>query len=358
MDFLIKASQLLLSLSILVFLHELGHFIPARIFKTRVEKFYLFFNPWFSIFKKKIGDTEWGIGWLPLGGFVKISGMIDESMDKEQMAQPAQPWEFRSKPAWQRLIIMIGGVTVNLILGFLIYILVLFTWGEEQLHTKDLENGLAIHPILAQYNLHSGDNILAVNDAEVLNPMDINKGVLIRDNYNLKVEHKDGSIENIELPDGIEYDLFEAGAMNAFSLRHKSTGVLYVNTQRSISNSTQELIPAGAGIIAIDDKLLKEYPSNLSYRDFMNNEAVSITYNYKNDTLTSSIPGNKMQSFFNATPALRNGLRPGDNILTLNGEKIIYFDQITDVCFNNKGKEITATVLRNGDTLSISPKIT
>ena len=114
----IKGIQLLLSLSILVVLHELGHFIPAKLFKTRVEKFYLFFDVNFSLFKKKIGDTEYGIGWLPLGGYVKISGMIDESMDTEQMKQPPQPWEFRSKPAWQRLIIMLGGVTVNIILGF------------------------------------------------------------------------------------------------------------------------------------------------------------------------------------------------------------------------------------------------
>ena len=105
MDILIKATQLLLSLSLLVVLHEFGHYLTARYFKIRVEKFYLFFNPWFSLFKKKVGDTEWGIGWLPLGGYVKISGMIDESMDKEQMEKPAEPWEFRSKPAWQRLIV-------------------------------------------------------------------------------------------------------------------------------------------------------------------------------------------------------------------------------------------------------------
>ena len=101
--FLIKAGQLVLSLSILVVLHELGHFLPARFFKIKIEKFYLFFNPWFSLAKKKIGDTEWGIGWLPLGGYVKIAGMVDESMDTEQLKQPAQPWEFRSKPAWQRI---------------------------------------------------------------------------------------------------------------------------------------------------------------------------------------------------------------------------------------------------------------
>ena len=126
MDFWIRAAQLILSLSILIILHEFGHFIPARLFKTRVEKFYLFFDPYFALFKKKIGETEWGIGWLPLGGYVKISGMVDESMDKEQLAQPPQPWEFRSKPAWQRLIVMLGGVTVNVIVGFLIFIMVLF----------------------------------------------------------------------------------------------------------------------------------------------------------------------------------------------------------------------------------------
>src|SRR5690606_16229576 len=118
--FFVKAIQLILSLSILIVLHELGHFIPAKIFKTRVEKFYLFFDVKFSLFKKKIGETTYGIGWLPLGGYVKIAGMIDESMDKEQMKQPPQPWEFRSKPTWQRLIIMVGGVTVNIILAWVI----------------------------------------------------------------------------------------------------------------------------------------------------------------------------------------------------------------------------------------------
>ena len=130
MDFYIKAFQLLASLSILVVLHELGHFIPAKLFKTRVEKFYLFFDPWFSLFKKKVGGTEYGVGWLPLGGYVKISGMIDESMDKEQLKKPAEPWEFRAKPAWQRLIIMLGGVFVNLVLGMFIYAMTLFVYGD------------------------------------------------------------------------------------------------------------------------------------------------------------------------------------------------------------------------------------
>src|SRR6188768_3489554 len=135
----IKVGQLLLSLSILVILHEFGHYITAKWFGCRVEKFYLFFDPWFSLFKKKVGETEYGVGWLPLGGYVKISGMIDESMDKDALKLPPQPWEFRSKPAWQRLIIMIGGVTVNILLAFVIYAGILMVWGDKKVPADSLK---------------------------------------------------------------------------------------------------------------------------------------------------------------------------------------------------------------------------
>ena len=137
----ILAFVVALLLSVMV--HEFGHYLAARFFKIRVEKFYLFFNPWFSLVKKKIGDTEWGIGWLPLGGYVKIAGMVDESMDKEQMAQPIQPWEFRAKPAWQRLIIMLGGVTVNLFLGIFIYSMTLYTYGDKYLPNENIKDGIS-----------------------------------------------------------------------------------------------------------------------------------------------------------------------------------------------------------------------
>ena len=162
MDILIMIGQLVLSLSILIILHEMGHFIPARLFGTRVEKFYLFFDAGFSLFKKKIGETEYGIGWLPLGGYVKISGMIDESFDKEQMAQPPQPWEFRTKPAWQRLIIMLGGVTVNFILGFLIYGMVLWVWGEEYLPNDQVTEGIYVDTLGMELGLQDGDKIISV----------------------------------------------------------------------------------------------------------------------------------------------------------------------------------------------------
>jgi len=161
---LIKTAQLLLSLSILVVLHEAGHFMFARLFKTRVEKFYLFFNPWFSLFKIKKGETEYGIGWLPLGGYVKISGMIDESMDKEAMKLPPQPWEFRAKPAWQRLLIMIGGVLMNFIFAMVIYIGVLYAWGEQYLPTKNVKYGVVVNETGKELGFKTGDKILTVDN--------------------------------------------------------------------------------------------------------------------------------------------------------------------------------------------------
>ncbi|MEM8908742.1 MAG: site-2 protease family protein, partial [Bacteroidota bacterium] len=163
MEYVVMIGQLILSLSILIVLHEMGHFFPARLFGTRVEKFYLFFDPYFSLFKYKKGETEYGIGWLPLGGYVKISGMIDESMDREQMKLPPQPWEFRSKKAWQRLIIMLGGVTVNFILGFLIWGLVLWTWGEKYMPTENVKYGIYADSLGVEMGLQNGDKVLSIN---------------------------------------------------------------------------------------------------------------------------------------------------------------------------------------------------
>lgn len=167
MEILIKAGQFLLSLSFLIVLHELGHFIPARLFKTRVEKFFLFFDVKGALFQRKIGETVYGIGWLPLGGYVKIAGMIDESMDKEQLAKPPQPWEFRSKPAWQRLIIMLGGVTVNLILGVLIYSMVLFVWGDKDLRIDRLPYGLSFVEPLQEAGFQNDDVVISLQGEPV-----------------------------------------------------------------------------------------------------------------------------------------------------------------------------------------------
>jgi regulator of sigma E protease len=282
MDFFIKAAQLILSLSILVILHELGHYIPAKLFKTRVEKFYLFFDPWFSIFKKKIGDTEWGIGWLPLGGYVKISGMVDESMDKEQLAKPPQPWEFRSKPAWQRLIIMIGGVSVNFILGAIIYILVVFAYGEDKLAPQDLKAGISVHPYLKKYGIESGDNILKINGTKVDNILESNSVIMLRDGREIQLQKADGSIKNIKLPENIDYELFEKGAFPAFTPRVK-----------------------GVMIGSVEDD----------------------------------------------TKAKKAGLKEKDQIISINGKSIVYYDEFQKEAYLNMGKPVSFQLLRGKDTI-------
>ena len=187
MDTLIQIAQILFILSVLVILHEFGHYLPAKLFKVRVEKFYLFMDPYFSLFKKKIKDTEWGIGWLPIGGYVKLSGMMDESMDSEQMAQPAQPWEFRSKPAWQRLIIMLGGITVNIILAWLIYTVMFSYYGQKYTSTDIVQkNGLMFGESGQNAGFKNGDKILSV-DGEIqpkFNRMMID--VLLGDNVEIE----------------------------------------------------------------------------------------------------------------------------------------------------------------------------
>jgi regulator of sigma E protease len=196
MKVLIQISQLLFSLSILVILHELGHFITAKLFKTRVEKFYLFFNPWFSLFKIKKGDTEYGLGWLPLGGYVKIAGMIDESMDKEQMKKPPQPYEFRSKPAYQRLIIMLGGVFVNLLLGVILYSFVLFTWGEKYLPTENITDGIWCYDSLAgEIGLRDGDKIISINGTHPERYTDILVELVFGGNVKVLRDNKEVNID-------------------------------------------------------------------------------------------------------------------------------------------------------------------
>lgn len=196
MTIFIKVVQLLLALSILVIIHELGHFLFARLFKTRIEKFYLFFDPWFSLFKFKRGDTEYGVGWLPLGGYVKISGMIDESLDKEQMKQPPQPYEFRSKPAWQRLLIMTGGVLFNFILAMLIYVAVLFAWGESYLETKNVKFGIVTDSLGYEMGLRDGDRILSLDNEYVENFYQIVPEIILNSKKSIQVD-RGGEIVNV-----------------------------------------------------------------------------------------------------------------------------------------------------------------
>jgi regulator of sigma E protease len=193
--------QFILAFSILIVLHEFGHYITARWFGCRVEKFYLFFNPWFSIWKKKKGDTEYGIGWIPLGGYVKISGMVDESMDKEQMKKPPEPHEFRSKPAWQRLIIMVAGVVVNFLLALIIFAMILFVWGEEKLPVANMKYGLTADSLALSVGLKDGDKIIAVNEKPVIYQNDLFRSMLLNEKISLTVK-RDAHDTIINFPEG------------------------------------------------------------------------------------------------------------------------------------------------------------
>lgn len=339
MDFWIKAAQLLLSLSLLIVLHEFGHYIPARIFKVRVEKFYLFFDWKFSLFKKKIGETVWGIGWLPLGGYVKIAGMIDESMDKEQMAEPAKPWEFRSKPAWKRLIIMLGGVTVNLLLGMVIYIFVMFTWGEDQVQAKNLKLGMAIHPYMEQYDIHSGDNILKIEGEDVMHFQDVSRGLLLRGARKLTVQRPDGTTHVITLPEDIDYKLFESGATSVTGLRSKSAKVEGVFTLRKGASFGKQ-----SYIYKIDGKELKDVDLEIAKK--LNSQ--NITFIEGNDTSIAKLNKAEFADLLKAAPAFRMGLLPNDKILRINGESITYFDEILTGLFKSREKTATITVNRDG----------
>ena len=218
MEVAIKVIQFLLSLSILIAIHELGHYLAARYFNIRVEKFYLFFNPWFSLFKKKIGETEYGIGWLPLGGYVKISGMIDESMDKEQMKQEPKPYEFRTKPAWQRLIVMLGGVTFNVLLAILIYIFMLSITGERFLPAKNVKYGIMAGPLAQELGMKTGDKILYINGEEVEDFTDILRDFVMGNARTVGVE-RNGEIVNLDVPEDFFARIISERGANFISLR-------------------------------------------------------------------------------------------------------------------------------------------
>ena len=279
-----KGVQLLLSLSLLIVLHELGHFIPAKIFKTRVEKFFLFFDVKFALVKKKFGDTVYGIGWLPLGGYVKISGMIDESMDKEQMQQPPKPWEFRSKPAWQRLIIMLGGVTVNLVLGFLIYMMILFVWGKNILPNSDLPMGMGVSPLAKEIGFEKGDQILTVDGKPLEVALDINKMLLIRSVEEAQVQRANGNKVTLQIPSDIGNRMFSSGDMNPLYPRFPAE----IDSVLTDKNAFIAGFKAGDKIVAANDLVIEDWMELRNFNKENANQTVQyvVERNQMRDTLT------------------------------------------------------------------------
>jgi len=280
---LIKAAQLILSLSILVILHEFGHFAFARLFKTRVEKFYLFFDPWFSLFKTKRGETEYGIGWLPLGGYVKISGMIDESMDKEAMNQPPQPWEFRSKPPYQRLLIMVAGVLMNFIFAFIIYIGVLYAWGTTYLKTDSLQYGIAVSQTGEQIGLKDGDQILSVDHQYIDNFYKIVPTVVLDDAKTIQV-----------LRNGQQVDVDISDEDLALMLKSKEIVNARIPFDCHIAKVVKNSPAASAGFkkgdafVAVDGKKFGFYDQFRNYLKSHTNQKIQVTV--LRDGQTTNIP--------------------------------------------------------------------
>jgi regulator of sigma E protease len=283
MEGLIMAAQLLLALSILVILHEAGHYAAARAFGIKVEKFYLFFDAWgFKLLSFTIKDTEYGIGWLPLGGYVKIAGMVDESMDTEAMKQPPQPWEFRSKPAWQRLIVMLGGVIVNAIVGILIFSLMTFYYGEKYIPIEEVKYGIHALKFAQEIGLKSGDKIIAINGKKVSRFDEVRSpDVILKENTVFTVE-RDGQVIDVPFPSNFLNRFTDDGGENY-----------------------------------LDTRLLM-----------------------------------KVDKVIDTGSAFRAGIKPGDLLLTVDGDSVIFFDQLIDVLQKKRGTVVNMSLLRGKDTLT------
>ena len=311
MEFVIKISQFLLSLSLLIVLHELGHFIPAKLFKTRVEKFYLFFDIKYSLFKKKIGETVYGIGWLPLGGYVKIAGMIDESMDKEQMAKPPQPWEFRSKPTWQRLIIMLGGVTVNFILAVVIYIFMAFAYGDIDISTKSIKDGYWItNPLLTELGAQTGDNVVTINGNTIEYYADLRAYIIEAQTITLE---RDGARKTITLPEDYLGQLSTSTNRTFFELRYP-----FVVAKVSDSSLNKDAgLKKGDIITSVNNEKLKYFDQLGARLDALKNQTVAVEVLRDGTTLTKELQVDNDGKF---------GIFPGGSLSDI--ETLGYYDVI------------------------------
>ena len=285
---LIIVLQFLLSISILVVLHELGHFLMAKLFKTRVEKFYMFFNPWFSLFKKKIGETEYGIGWLPLGGYVKISGMIDESMDKRFIGREPKPWEFRSKPAWQRLLIMLGGVIMNILVAIVIYIAVVYTWGETKILMNSLKDGVWVqNSVLKDAGMKNGDKILALDGQPVKYFEDLIKPPTppILTAHHITVE-RNGQTVTVNLPEDLIKRLVDA---------KKKQGLLsprypfIINKVIKTSPNKDVDLKKGDEVVSVDGHPVAYMDEVLDYFDKHKGQTVTLGIKRGTDTLRRTV---------------------------------------------------------------------
>lgn len=280
----VKAGQFILSFSILVVLHEMGHFFPAKWFGCRVEKFFLFFNPGFSLWKKKIGETEYGLGWVPFGGYVKIAGMVDESMDKEQMKQPAKPYEFRSKPAWQRLIIMLGGVIVNVILALVIFIFITWVWGDKYIPAQNLKYGVYSDSLGKKIGVQDGDKIVAVGGKPVERVGQVGSEIATTEPKSITVEREGKTIE-LSIPEGFVRQL-TANRLGGFTyVRYP----LIVDSVKKEGNKTAVSAQKGDRLIAFNDKPVAYSTDLMQFTDYKASKANLTFLRNEKDTVKTAV---------------------------------------------------------------------
>ncbi len=272
----LQAGYLIFSLSILVIIHEFGHYITAKWFKCRVEKFYLFFDPWLSLVKKKIGETVYGIGWLPLGGYVKIAGMVDESMDKEQLKQPPQPWEFRSKPAWQRLIIMLGGVTMNVLLAFFIYAMILYHWGEQKLPNANAQFGIWVtDSLMNDIGLRNGDKIISVNGEPIEYFNDLPAKILLGRQIAV---NRDGTNKVIDIPINMIEKLVEKKGKRNTLIMPRIPSLVGSFDDKNSSNAKQAGLKPYDKIVALDSTPVQFFDEIGPALQHKNGDTVLVSY--------------------------------------------------------------------------------
>ncbi len=298
----VKVLQLFVALSLLIVLHEFGHFFFARLFKTRVEKFYLFFDflfPFsgmlnFSLFKKVKGDTEYGIGWFPLGGYVKIAGMVDESMDKEQMALPPQPWEYRSKKAYQRLFIMLGGIIVNVLVAILIYIAVFSIYGEEYLPVQNAKYGIMVDSTAKAIGLHNGDKVLSIDGVPVTKFDKIVSAIVLDEGKNIQVE-RDGQKMDIAIKEGTIHSIITGTKGSFISARIP----IVVDEVEKASEAEKMGLKHGDSIIAVNGAAAAFYDQYDSIKRTLTGQPIALTVIRNNAplTLNGTVPASKILGF-------------------------------------------------------------
>lgn len=370
---MIQVAQILFILSVLVILHEFGHYITARMFKMRVEKFYLFMDIGFSLIKKKIGQTEWGIGWLPLGGYVKISGMIDESMDEDQMKQEPQPWEFRSKPAWQRLIVMLGGIIVNILLAWLIYAVMFSTVGQKYISMEKLQkNGLAFGEVGQSVGFKNGDKIVSIDGK--LQPK-FNWAIIDILLSNEVIVDRNGKEVKLNLTDEQKGEILGKEGKGFVKARFELNKGVYVD---SISSKKSQL-QFKDEILGIQNQKLTYFDQFKDYLIENKNKQVGVLVKRDNkDTVVNVLVdkngsiGLEKDFFINSqlllkevkigevtadSNAEKGGLISNDIIQKVNGKELMLYSEFKNLLSKNKNKEVVLTVNRNNATQDLKIQV-